>query len=471
MSFLSPNKWSQEVPEMSSTTPRAQLLLLAIDDDVQNLDLIRESLAREGLAITAVQDPEAGIEEFRRLRHNIVLVDLMMPKIGGLEVLGQILSLDPAAEVLLMTAHYSSESAVEAIKNGAADYLTKPLDLGRLRERIETLAEQARRRSRAARLDDEMLHTFEFEGMVGRSPLMLEVYDRVIRIAPHFRSVLVTGETGTGKELVAHALHRRSPARSGHFAICNCAAVVETLVESELFGHVKGAFTGAMQDKIGLFEYANGGTVFLDEIGEMPPATQAKLLRVLQTQEIQRVGSPSLRKVNVRVVAATHRDLRAMCGEGRFREDLYYRIAMVEIRLPSLSERREDLPLLHRHLIQRFSEQYNKPIAGLSRRAQKALYRYSWPGNIRELENVLGNACMMAQSEVIDISDLPARVLASAEDAGSGSTLLSLAEVERRHAAYVLDKVGGNKLRAAEILGVSRGTLYNLIAKEKTAAD
>jgi two-component system response regulator PilR (NtrC family)/two-component system response regulator HydG len=177
---------------------------------------------------------------------------------------------------------------------------------------------------------------------------------------------------------------------------------------------------------------------------------------VLQTQEIQRVGSPSLRKVNVRVVAATHRDLRAMCGEGRFREDLYYRIAMVEIRLPSLSERREDLPLLHRHLIQRFSEQYNKPIAGLSRRAQKALYRYSWPGNIRELEN---------------ISDLPARVLASAEDAGSGSTLLSLAEVERRHAAYVLDKVGGNKLRAAEILGVSRGTLYNLIAKEKTAAD
>src|SRR5207249_3639585 len=240
-----------------------------------------------------------------------------------------------------------------------------------------------------------------FAAMVGHSPAMLEVFHRIRRVAPHFRSVLVTGETGVGKELAAQALHRLSPVASGPFVTCNCSAVVETLAESELFGHVKGAFTGAVQDRIGVFEAANRGTVLLDEVGELSLSAQAKLLRVLQNQEIQRVGSPAVRRVDVRVMAATHRDLRSMVSAQRFREDLFYRLSMVSIKLPSLSQRKEDLPLLERYFLEKFAEQYSKPVRGLTRRAQAVLARHSWPGNVRELENVLGGACMMAEGESI----------------------------------------------------------------------
>src|SRR5437879_5103914 len=290
---------------------------------------------------------------------------------------------------------------------------------------------------------------------------MLDVFARVRRVAPHFRTALVTGATGTGKELVARALHRLSPAASGTFAVCNCSAIVETLFESELFGYVKGAFTGATQDKSGLFEYANGGTLFLDEIGEMPLATQAKLLRVLQSQEIQRVGSPAVRKVDVRVVAATNRDLRT-----EFRDDLYYRLSMVEVKLPLLAERKEDVPLLVRYLVERFAMQYNKPIRGLTRRAQALLARYSWPGNVRELENALGHACMMVEGDLIDVRDFPDTLRKPAErELVEDEDLIPLDELQRRHALRVLARVGGNKKRAAEILGIARTTLEQPLAQ------
>ena len=271
---------------------RPPVTLLAIDDDPRSLELIQDALSREDLSICTAMDPKAGLE-LVHLRHpEIVLVDLIMPGMSGIDVLEEILKAAPATDVILITGHYSAESAVEAIRKGASDYLTKPVSIARLRERVDALIADYHRRQRAMQLDDEMLKTCQFEGMVGRSPLMLEVFSRIRRTAPHVKTALVTGATGTGKELVARALHRLGPAASGRYAVCNASAIVETLFESELFGHVKGAFTGAAQDKAGLFEYASGGTLFLDEIGDLPLNIQTKLLRVLETREFQRVGSP-----------------------------------------------------------------------------------------------------------------------------------------------------------------------------------
>jgi DNA-binding NtrC family response regulator len=389
-----------------------------------------------------------------------------MPGVQGMEVLQKILEFDPGIDVILMTGFYSTESAVEAIQKGAADYFPKPCSPDKLREKINQIKEVSKHRQRSLKLENELLENFEFDGMIGRSPLMLELFSQIHRIAPHFRSVLITGPTGVGKELVAKALHRLSPGHKGNFVALNCSSISEALAESELFGHVKGAFTGALQDKVGIFEYADGGTAMLDEIGETPLPLQAKLLRVLQNQELQRVGSPVVRKVNVRVVAATNRDLPEMVSQGRFREDLYFRLCMVELKVPSLAERREDLPLLQRHFLKSFAAQYKKPLAGLTRRAQTLMSRYSWPGNVRELENVIGHACMMAASEVIDVRDLPERIqtLPSSAKAESDEQL-SMDQLAQVHAQRVLARVGGNKARAAEILGISRTYLYQLLKK------
>ena len=444
------------------------LRLLAIDDDAQNLEIIQLALEREGLEIQTSQDPEEGFEKFLRTRPRIVLLDLVMPKVSGIEILERIVSVDPGAEVILITGHYSAESAVEAIQKGASDYLTKPLEIDKLRSRITNLLADAAARQKTLRLDQELIDAYQFEGMVGRSPLMLEVYAKIRRIGPHFRTALVTGATGTGKELVARALHRLSPASRGPFVVCNCSALVDNLVESELFGYVRGAFTGATQDKVGMFEYADGGTIFLDEIGELSPAAQAKLLRVLQNRQVQRVGSLKPRSIDVRVIAATHRNLKTMVREGQFREDLYYRLCVVEIPVPVLASRREDLPLLERYFIEKFAREYNKPIAGLVRRAQTRLAAYPWPGNVRELENVIGNACMMADENLIDIDDLPERLRGPlTEGLGGDETFLSLDELQRRHILRVLQGVGGNKARAAEVLGIGRATIYQLLSKMK----
>ena len=363
--------------------PRA-LKLLAIDSNRQNLDLIRAALEQEKLEILTADDPEAGFEMFQRLRPRLVLLEMAMPKVNGMELLERIVAVDPGTDVILMTADYSPESAVEAIDKGACDYMIKPLDVGKLRARIAAFLAEVEKRKKTLHLDRELLGAFQFEGMVGRSPLMLEVFAKIRRIAPHFRTVLVNGATGTGKELVARALHKLSPSSRGQFVVCNCPAVVESLVESELFGYVRGAFTGATQDKAGLFEHADGGTIFLDEIGELSLPAQAKLLRVLQSRQVQRVGSHTPRSIDVRVVAATHRNLKDMVREGRFREDLFYRLGIVNITLPNLGARREDLPLLQRYFIEKFAAEYGKSIAGLTRRAQTRMATYPWPGNIRE---------------------------------------------------------------------------------------
>jgi len=444
--------------------------VLVIDEDPENLKVVREALEQQGLRILTTDNPEGGFATFLRVRPKVVVLRLEMEKIGGMELLERMLAADPGLDAILMAADYSAESAVAAIQKGACDYLTQPLDVDRLRSRIVGLLADAERRRKTLHLDQELVEAYSFEGIVGRSPLMLEVFAKVRRIAPHFRTVLVTGATGTGKELIAQALHRLSPAARGRFVVCNCSALVDTLLESELFGHVRGAFTGAIQDKAGLFEHADGGTIFLDEIGELSLNAQAKLLRVLQNRQIQRVGAVAPRNVNVRVVAATHRNLKAMVLEGRFREDLFYRLAVIDIPLPSLASRREDIPLLVRHFVEKFAAEYRKPIAGLARRAQLRMASYPWPGNVRELENVIGNACMMGDDNLIDIGDLPERFRERvAGEVSADDTLLSLEEVQRRHILRVLEGVGGNKARAAEVLGIGRATIYEMLSKMKVA--
>jgi DNA-binding NtrC family response regulator len=435
-----------------------RIKLLAIDDDPENLDLVSEALAGDGLDILTADRPERALEFVRRERSAIVLSDL--------QLLSAILEVDPGIDVVLVTAHYSADAAIEAIKKGACDYLTKPTSIPQLRERIEKLAHHTLRRQGASGLDSELTDTCQFEGMIGRSALMWEMFARIRRIAPHYRTCAVTGPTGAGKELVAHALHTLSQV-SGPMVVCNCSAVVETLFESELFGHVKGAFTGADSHKMGLFEYAHGGTLFLDEIGDMPLSTQAKLLRVLQNREVQRVGSLTARQVDVRVVAATNHDLRAQIAEKRFREDLYYRLSMVEIQTPALANRKEDLPLLEHYFMRRFSAQYQKPVESITQSAQTLLAGHAWPGNVRELENVIGHACMLTSGDAIDVADLPQYMrqdLSRAEPAGAVADLTFDGQ-ERRVIERALDRAGGNQVHAARMLSISRDKLRSKIKK------
>jgi len=391
----------------------------------------------------------------------------MMPKMNGMEVMERILEVAPDTNVLLLTANYTTELAVDAIKKGACDYLEKPITVARLRQRINDLRAEFYMHECSAELHANLWKASSFQGIIGQSPAMVELFTTIGRIAPHFRSTLLTGETGTGKELVARALHNNSPFCKGPFAAINCSAIVDTLFESELFGYVKGAFTGATQDKIGLLEHATGGTLLLDEIGDMPIAAQGKLLRVLQNQEVQRVGSPTPRKIDVRIIAATHRDLRKMVNEKSFREDLYYRLSMIEIHLPPLADRGMDLPLLENYFLQRFSTDYKKSIRGITNRAQVKLANYAWPGNVRELENVMGHACMMTQTDLVDVVDLPERILHTQlqDFPKQENEILPLVEIERRYAWRAVEFFNGNKAKAAAALDISRNKLYGLLAE------
>jgi DNA-binding NtrC family response regulator len=441
------------------------ITLVIIDDNASSLELLSTALARPGLRIITASDPEEGVEIVFREHPHIVLTDLVMPGLTGLEVLERVVEFDPAIDVIMMTAHYTSETAVEAIRKGASDYLNKPVALGLLRERIGKLIEEAERRLRVTGIDSETVERANFEGMIGRSPAMWEMFSRIRRIAPHFRTVLLTGQTGTGKDLAARALHGLSPVSSGRFVVLNCSAVVETLFESELFGHVRGSFTGAAQDKMGLFEYADRGTIFLDEIGDMPLGTQAKLLRTLQNQEVLRVGSLTPRKVDVHVVAATHRDLRAAIAEKKFREDLFYRLSMVEVHVPALADRKEDIPLLTKYFLDRFSVQFRKGIRGLTQRAQVAIARHNWPGNVRELENVLGHGAMMAMAETVDIQDLPDYLrfpkgaLTENGEAVPHPDEDTFSEHEKRLIIDALTRANGNQSQAARSLRLGRDAL------------
>jgi DNA-binding NtrC family response regulator len=445
--------------------------VLAIDDDEQHLKLISTILSRDGVSVSSASNPHQGLELVHQKKPHLVLVDLLMPGMSGMEVLEKVIEFDPNIDVVLLTGKYSTDSAVEAVQKGAADYLTKPVDIDKLQQRVDALVEDVRRSQRRLELERELLESSRFATMVGHSSAMLEVFGQIRRVAPHFRTVLLTGETGVGKELAARALHQLSPVASGPFVTCDCSSVVETLAESELFGHIKGAFTGAVRDAIGVFEAANGGSLFLDEIGELPLTLQPKLLRVLQNQEIQRVGSPSIRRIDVRVIAATHRDLQSMVREQRFREDLFYRLSMVHLKLPALVERKDDLPLLGRYFVEKFAGQYNKSVRGFTRRAEAVLSRHSWPGNVRELENVIGNACMMTEGETIDVRDLPEYIRNKETDDGIGPNPapVTLDQVEREHALRILESVGGNKVRAADVLGVSRTKLYRILGEAEAS--
>ncbi len=446
---------------LSSSAMSDSVHIVVIDDHAGSLELLSAALQREHLVIHTASDPREGIDLVKRLRPCLVLTDLMMPGMSGLDVLHEIVSFDPTIDVILMTAHYTTETAVEAIRKGAADYLQKPVRISLLRERIAELIASSQRRINASS-SRSGFPDYVFDGMIARSEVMWALFAQVERIAPHYRTVMVHGQTGTGKDLIAKALHHFSGVK-GHFVVLNCSAVVETLFESEMFGHVRGAFTGADRDKTGLIEMANGGTLFLDEIGDMPLPTQAKLLRVIQNQEILPVGSLTPRPVNVRVIAATHHDLRSGVGSGRFREDLFYRLSMVELEVPPLAERREDVGVLASHFAKQFAAQYSKGVLGLTPKALLVLERHSWPGNVRELEHVIGRASMMTNYEWLDVSDLPEYLVRSSRGMGeaepSEGPSSPLVAQELRMLDEALKASRGNQTEAARILGIGRDAL------------
>jgi DNA-binding NtrC family response regulator len=454
--------------------------LLVVDDEQGILDVVGRFARRAGFDVIACSGGHEAIAHLRTAHADVAMVDLRMPDIGGLDVIRAIREMDPRCQAVLMTGYATVDTAVQAIKLGAMDYLSKPLDFARLEHLLTSIREELERRRSILEIESDVAKRLEFCGMIGRGPLMQELFGMIRRLAPHVRTALVTGETGTGKELVARALHQTGPRRERRFVTVNCSAVVETLFESELFGHMRGAFTGATDNKPGLFELADGGTLFLDEIGELPPSVQAKLLRVLELGEVQRIGSLDARRVNVHVIAATNRDLHAEVTAGRFRSDLYYRLNVVEIALPPLRERREDIPYLTAAFVRQTSERLQKPVAGLTPGAERVLSAAHWEGNVRELRNVIERACILADDEFITERQLgtglagPASRGAAAPSLDSGPRGVPanaagekdlLATVERDHIQRALVRAGGNKKAAAKMLGLSRRALYRRLER------
>jgi len=449
---------------MPDTAP----LLLVVDDEPGILTLVQRFAEGDGFEVVTRPGGYALLEELTELNPDAALLDRNMPEVGGVELLKAIREIDPACQVILMTADATVESAIEAVKLGALDYLSKPLDFDRLRELLGGVRHGIARRQRLLAADTELATRFEFCGMVGRSPIMQDLFDLIRRLAPHARTALVTGETGTGKELVPRALHKLGPRKDRKFIAFNCSALVETLAESELFGHVRGAFTGAVEAKAGLFEQADGGTLFLDEIGELPLPVQAKLLRVIEYGEVQRVGATDSRKVDVRVIAATNRRLPEEVAAGRFRQDLYYRLNVVEIQLAALRERRDDIPYLTAAFVQEFAARFQKRVNALSPGAERLLHNAPWTGNIRELRNVIERACILSDGRILSEREVLAALgggarLAPPRAAAESTPLESeelAPELDREMIEQALQQVGGNRSAAARKLGISRRALY-----------
>ena len=444
-------------------------LLLLVDDDAQIRVLLSEVGHREGFDVLEAVDGAGAIEMLRRRHMDLVLLDLQMPRVNGLDVLRAVRESGSSSEMALMSGAASPEDAVEAIKLGATEYFSKPLDLPRVRALLAKMRRRFEDRNMVLDSDAALAERLEVCGMIGRSAAMRELFSVISRLAPHARTVLITGETGTGKELVARALHQLGPRKSKKLVTVNCSAVVDTLFESELFGHVRGAFTGAVADKTGVFESAHGGTVFLDEVGELAPGAQAKLLRVLENGETQRVGSVDLKKVDVRIIAATNRSLDAEIAAGRFRSDLYYRLNVVEIAVPPLRERPEDIPYLTAAWVRRFAGEFGKSITGLTEAAEERLVQWSWPGNVRELRNVIERSCLLCEGHLLTEGDvarsLAERPAAPAPDDERADPQPTAAEIKA-----AMDVAGGNKALAARRLGLSRRKLYRLIDKYAAAA-
>jgi DNA-binding NtrC family response regulator len=450
--------------------PATALTPCILDDDPAQGEALAAVVEELGYEFILTSDPEEALKYVRYGRSRLLLAD---PGIHGYEFIDRALRTDPGVHIVVMSGAYTLDSALEAIRRGATDFLPKPVDRSRLKRTLDEAAALYDQRRRVRALEEQLLKDLEFQGIVGKSPAMLEVFDFARKIARHFANVLLTGATGSGKELVARAIHQISPVSSQRLVVCNCSAMVDTLLESQLFGHVRGAFTGATDTRPGLFEYANGGTVFLDEVGETSLAMQAKLLRVIQNREIQRVGSPEVKQIHVRLIAATNRDLRAEVLGGRFREDLFYRLSSIQIRIPSLGERLEDIPLLVQFFLKKYNDAYAKKIRGLTRRAQAVLLQHSWPGNVRELENIISTACITATGDFIDLADLPEHLQHRGQRTAQGDQWgpLSLDEVRKVHIQRVLDMCQGNRLRAAHILGIGRTSLYRYLKRDEQDGD
>jgi two-component system, NtrC family, response regulator HydG len=457
--------------DIATITP-ADIRVLIVDNDAAHAETVAESLNRVGYDCVVGTSGTEGARLIERERFDIVITDLMMTDVNGIEILKRARQALPECEVILVTGHGTIPSAVEAMQEGAFNYLQKPLDLKQLRVVVGRASESVRLRRTNVELQQRLDERFGFEGVIGTSPQMHSVIDRLKRIAPTDASVLIEGETGTGKELVAQAIHQNSPRKSKPFVALNCAALSENILESELFGHVKGAFTDASTDRVGKFAYAHGGTMFLDEVGDMPMATQIKLLRVLENGEVTRVGSNESTRVNVRVLSATNRNLEEAIAAGTFRSDLYHRLKVVTIALPPLRDRAGDIPLLIEHFIRQFSKRHHKTIKSMSPAARMKLLAFDWPGNVRQLRNVVESMVVVDFDGVLDGDDLPSELARDGAQApaasGTGGTLASfvgkpLEDVERVFITETLAFTGGNREQAAQLLGIGERTLYRKI--------
>jgi two-component system response regulator HydG len=446
--------------------------VLIVDDNASHAEALADGLEMDGHRCEVVHSGSEAISRLSEASFDAVLTDLVMPDQSGIDVLKSARSLQPDAVVLLVTGHESVKTAVDAMRHGAADYLTKPVDLTELRARLARAVETGRLRRTNTELQRQIDKRFGFEGIIGHSPPMVRLFEILGQVSPTSVTVLIQGESGTGKELVARAIHTNSPRAKQPFVAVNCAALSEGLIESELFGHVKGAFTGAVAHKEGRIVYADSGTLFLDEVGDMPLATQAKLLRVLETREVQPVGGNQVQKVDIRVLSATNRDLKAMVRDGKFREDLLYRLQVVMIELPPLRDRTGDLPLLIDHFIGELATQHGRKVRGVTPEARTVLARYAWPGNVRELRNVMENMVLLARGDVLAVEDIPAEVRPdhAAPSSKSGGYQLagrSLSEVEADLLRETLKLFGGNREKTAGVLGIGERTLYRKIKEYK----
>lgn len=438
--------------------------ILVVDDSVSTLKVLERNLVTQGYVVFTAQDVANAVELLENTTVDLVVTDLRMPRIGGLDLIRHVRSNLPDTGVIMITGFASIGSAVSAMREGAEDYLPKPFTDEELIATVQGALEKVHAR-RAARVPTPEMDQPP-QGLIGNSSAMRQVFDLIFRAAAADATVLISGESGTGKELVARAIHYGGARASGPFVPVNCAGIPDGLVESELFGHVKGAFTSATSNRAGLFVAADEGTIFLDEIGELAPSAQAKLLRVLQEQEVQMVGADRSRKINVRVIAATNKDLGAMVERGAFREDLFYRLYVVTIDLPSLRERDGDVLLLAHYFLARFAGQAGRPVPILTDRAIESLRAYSWPGNVRELQNLIQRLIVMTDGDTIDATALPlAMRFTVPRERGLQRTL---DDVEREHINAVLATVGGNKTRAAEILGIDRKTLREKLKNYKS---
>ena len=434
--------------------------VLIVDDEVAARELCSEVALEAGLRVRTAATTEQALEALEQAPVDIVVTDLKVPQMGGLELLRRIRAAFPHIAVVVLTQYGTIETAVEAMRAGAADYLTKPFHVEELRNKLERLLRAVEMDHENRILREQLRSRPGFGGLVGISPRMQKVYKLIEKVSQHSYPVLVLGESGTGKELVARSIHFSGPRRSGPFVPVDCSALGPILIESELFGYVKGAFTGALRSKVGLLEAADGGTLFLDEIADLPFDLQAKLLRALQEREIRPVGSNERVRINVRVIAATNRDLEAAIRSGSFRQDLYFRLNVVQIKLPPLRERKSDIPLLVNHFLEKFSDP-ERPVRSISEEAMARLMAYDWPGNVRELENAIERALALGSGPVLQLADLPSNLHSSSPDRLPASDeLLPLEELERRAIFRALRETGGDKLAAARLLGIGKTTLY-----------